>query len=94
MFKRKQSIVIAIEQIIDKQIRQNDPPETAHAYHRLLSSSFSDSEARRLIYLAMQVEFSRLMHYGEAFNNNRFVTNLGVLPDLPEAESYSPGNRL
>ncbi|MDY0342938.1 MAG: hypothetical protein RBR28_05155 [Lentimicrobium sp.] len=86
MFKRNDSIIFAIELIIDKQIRYNDPPETAHTYRRLISSSFSDSEARRLIYMALQVELIQLMRYGEAFNNTRFVNNLGSLPDLPEAE--------
>lgn len=89
MFKRKErkeSIGLVIDQVIDNQIRQNEPPETAITYYRLLSHSFSDQEARRLICLTLQVEIFRLMRYGEAFNNSRFINNLCALPDLPDAD--------
>lgn len=86
MFKRNESIIFAIELIVDKQIRYNHPPETAHTYRRLITSSFSDAEARRLIYLALQVELIQLMRNGEAFNNERFITNLSLLPELPEPD--------
>ena len=81
--KRDESIGMVIEQIVDKQIRRNDPPETAQTYQRLLQDSFTDVEARRLIYMAVQVELFRLMRYGEAFNHARFIGNLQGLPDLP-----------
>ena len=84
--KRDESIGMVIEQIVDKQIRRNDPPETAQTYQRLLQDSFTDVEARRLIYMAVQVELFRLMRYGEAFNNARFIGNLQGLPDLPDAD--------
>lgn len=84
--KRDESIGMVIEQIVDKQIRRNDPPETAQTYQRLLQDSFTDVEARRLIYMAVQVELFRLMRYGEAFNHSRFIGNLQGLPDLPDAD--------
>lgn len=84
--KQRESIGLVIEQIIDKQIRRNDPPETAHTYHRLLKDSFTDIEARRLISMAVQVELFRLINFGEAFNQQRYLENLQGLPDLPDAD--------
>lgn len=84
--KRGESIGMVVEQIIDKQIRYNDPPETAHTYHRLIKDSFTDIEARRLISMAVNVELFRLMNHGEAFNRERFLENLNGLPDLPDAD--------
>lgn len=86
--RRDESIGMIIEQIVDRQIRQNDPPETAKAYERLLQDSFSDAEARKLIFMAFQVELFRLMRFGEAFNRNRFIGNLNGLPALPDADIF------
>ncbi|MBW6491081.1 MAG: hypothetical protein K0B15_07800 [Lentimicrobium sp.] len=84
--RQRESIGLVIEQIIDKQIRRNDPPETAITYERLVSDSFTDIEARRLISMAVQVEIFRLINFGEAFNQQRYLENLQGLPDLPDAE--------
>jgi len=75
-----------VEQIVDKQIRRSDPPEATETYHRLISDSFTDQEARRLISMAVQVEIFRLMRFGEAFNHARYIGNLRGLPDLPDID--------
>ncbi|NTW24807.1 MAG: hypothetical protein HGA37_08915, partial [Lentimicrobium sp.] len=49
LLKRAGSFSLIVEQIVDKQIRRNYPPEAAEAYNRLLSDSFTDLEAKRLI---------------------------------------------
>lgn len=84
--KRDERIGEIIEQIVDKQIRRNEPPEAAQTYQRLIEDSFTDAEARRLIYMTVQVELYRLMQFGEAFNQDRYVDNLRGLPDLPDAD--------
>lgn len=84
--KRGDSIGLVIEQIIDKQIRQSDPPETAFTYKRLLDDSFTELEAKRLISMVVHVELFRLMKFGEAFNIKRYLDNLNGLPDLPDAD--------
>ncbi|PKP02788.1 MAG: hypothetical protein CVU14_02840 [Bacteroidetes bacterium HGW-Bacteroidetes-9] len=77
---------LIVEQVVDKQIKRNYPPEAAEAYNRLIGDSFSDLEARRLISMAVQVEIFRLMRYGEAFNHARYIGNLHGLPDLPDID--------
>ncbi|PKP47721.1 MAG: hypothetical protein CVT94_10435 [Bacteroidetes bacterium HGW-Bacteroidetes-11] len=84
--KRGDSIGLVIEQIIEKQIRQSDPPETALTYQRLVADSFTELEAKRLISMVVHVELFRLMRYGEAFNLKRYLDNLKGLPDLPDAD--------
>lgn len=75
---------VIVEQIVEKQIKRNYPPETAETYQRLVNDSFTDAEALRLISMAVQVELFRLMRFGEAFNHARFIGNLHGLPDLPD----------
>lgn len=82
--KRPESIGLLVEQIVEKQINRNEPPETADTYQRLINDSFTDVEARRLISTAVNVELFKLMDYGEAFNHQRFLDNLQSLPDLPD----------
>ena len=84
--KKADSIGLVIEQIVNKQITRNDPPETAQAYKRLINDSYTEIEARRLISMAVQVELFRLMRFGEAFNYPRYIGNLHGLPDLPDVE--------
>lgn len=77
---------VIVEQIVEKQIKRNYPPETAETYQRLVNDSFTDAEALRLISMAVQVELFRLMRFGEAFNHARFIGNLHGLPDLPDID--------
>lgn len=77
---------VIVEQIVEKQIKRNYPPETAETYQRLVNESFTDAEALRLISMAVQVELFRLMRFGEAFNHARFIGNLHGLPDLPDID--------
>ncbi|MCB9015719.1 MAG: hypothetical protein H6541_07985 [Lentimicrobiaceae bacterium] len=77
---------VIVEQIVEKQIKRNYPPETAETYQRFVNDSFTDAEALRLISMAVQVELFRLMRFGEAFNHARFIGNLHGLPDLPDID--------
>lgn len=86
LLKRGGGFSLIVEQIVDKQIRRNYPPEASEAYYRLIGDSFTDMEARRLISMAVQVEIFRLMRYGEAFNHARYIGNLHGLPDLPDID--------
>lgn len=84
--KSEGSFTVIVEQIVEKQIKRNYPPETAETYQRLVSDSFTDIEALRLISMAVQVELFRLMRFGEAFNHARYIGNLHGLPDLPDID--------
>ncbi len=84
--KNKESIRHIVDRIIEKQLTTNEPPETAITYSRLLEQSFSDEEARLLISRIIHIELLQLMQKGEAFNKERFLQNLGNLPELPDID--------
>jgi hypothetical protein len=77
---------VIVENVVEKQIQRNDPPETAETYLRLIEESFTAPEALRLISMAVQIELFRLMRFGEAFNHTRYIGNLHGLPDLPDID--------
>lgn len=84
--KNKGGFSVIVEQVVEKQIKHNNPPETAETYQRLVGELFTEQEALRLISMAVQIELFRLMRFGEAFNHTRFIGNLHGLPDLPDVE--------
>lgn len=85
--KQHETIRTIIEDIVERQLRFNQPPETFQAYERLIKDeSFTDEEARTLIGRTIQVELFRLMRFAEPFNQKRFIKNLQQLPDLPNVE--------
>ncbi len=73
-----------ILEIVDKQIGDQDPPETAQTLQRLLNDGFSPLEARRLIGCIVSSEIFRVLKEKKPFNRERFVKDLHGLPDMPE----------
>lgn len=73
----------AILEVVETQIRDNDPPETRRTVERLIAEGNSPKEARRLIAVVVSVEIFRMLKHRETFNRDRFVWNLNHLPDDP-----------
>jgi len=73
----------AIFDVIDKQIKEDDPPETRETFNRLVREGHSKTETRKLIGCAVVVEIYDIMKHQKPFDRERFVGNLGRLPDLP-----------
>jgi hypothetical protein len=70
----------AILEVVENQIRDNDPPETRQTLDRLVAEGNTADEARRLISTAVAVEMFHIMQDQEVFNRDRFVWNLARLP--------------
>ncbi|MBN1661993.1 MAG: hypothetical protein JW943_00180 [Deltaproteobacteria bacterium] len=73
----------AIFEVVDNQLRENNPPETTLAYERLLNEGHSKSEAKRLIGCVVAAEMYYVMKNKEAFNIKRFAAALDRLPEIP-----------
>jgi len=73
----------AILEVIENQIRGNDPPETRQTLDRLVSSGISRAEAKRLIACVLATELFDVMKSEKPYDNARYVGNLQRLPVLP-----------
>jgi hypothetical protein len=73
----------AIFEVIDNQINDNNPPETATTLERLMDEGYSDFEARQLIGQAIAVELFFVMKEKVPFNEARYIKNLRNLPKEP-----------
>ena len=76
----------AIFEIIENQLRDNNPPITRETYTRLTTEGHSHNETMKLIGCAMTTEIFEIMKNNEPFDEDRYSHNLDNLPDLPWEE--------
>ncbi len=73
----------SVLEVVDNQLRSNDPPETRQTFDRLISEGYSNKEAKELIGLVVASEIFVVLKNQEPFNLVRFVDALNKLPKLP-----------
>jgi hypothetical protein len=76
-----------IFEIIQNQLRDNDPPETKATYDRLNKQGFSDFQTKQMIGQCVAVEFFHILKFSQPFNKDRYIKNLHGLPKDPTDES-------
>lgn len=73
----------ALMEMVNRQLAENDPPETRETLERLLAEGYSPEHVRRMIGLLLATELTRSMLDQRPFNEKRFVENLRRLPEIP-----------
>ena len=73
-------------EIIENQLRDNDPPEVKRTLKRLINTGESRDNAMRFIATALSVELFGVLKHNETFNEKRYNKNLKELPILPYEE--------
>lgn len=73
----------AFLEIVDNQLRENEPPETRQTFDRLITQGISRQDAKIYISQAICVEVWDIMRNKKEFNRERFVRNLNNLPEEP-----------
>ena len=86
MKKEKTNPVLyaAYMEVVDNQLRDNDPPETRITFNRLKSEGFGGLDAKKLIAQVIVAETFWIMKKKENFNLKRFIKNLNRLPVEPK----------
>ena len=83
MEKRNPRLKATFLEVVENQIRDNDPPETRATLARLKSQGISEEDAKLYIGQAVCVEVWDIMKNKTEFNIQRFVRNLNNLPSEP-----------
>lgn len=73
-------------QMVDQQLRTQDPPETRRTWRRLQAAGFSADEAREMIASVVWDEMRSMSEEDRPFDRRRFARLLDRLPDLPEPD--------
>lgn len=73
-------------EVVDNQLRDNNPPETKETFERLLAEGHSAEDAKLLIAQVVCLETYYILKHEEDINRERFVRNLRMLPKQTEEE--------
>lgn len=82
--KKNPHLRAAFLEVVDNQLRDNNPPETKETLERLMAEGYSAEDAKLLIAQAVAVEAYTIMETKAPFNRERFVRNLLALPQEPK----------
>ena len=77
---RSKAIIL---EVVDNQLKANDPPETRSTLDRLLAEGYSEKAAKELIGCVVTSEIFDVTKNKEEFNLKRYVDALNKLPQLP-----------
>jgi hypothetical protein len=77
----------AIMEVVENQLRGNDPPQTRQTFKRLIEAGHSEKEAKQLIACVVSAEIFDVLKKQEPFNLDRFVKSLNKLPQCLEKKS-------
>jgi hypothetical protein len=78
----------AIIEVVENQLRNNDPPQTGQTFKRLIEAGDSEKEAKRLIGCVVSAEIFDVLKKNEPFNLDRFIKCLKASHDaLGEEEN-------
>ncbi len=73
----------AILEVINNQIRDNDPPETKQTFVRLQEEGFSEEETLKLIGYVVASEVFTVLKENRPYDHKKYISALNALPKLP-----------
>ena len=73
----------AILEVINTQIRENDPPEMKQTYLRLKNKGFSEEETLKLIGYVVASEVFTVLKENRSYDKVKYISALNALPRLP-----------
>jgi peroxiredoxin family protein len=71
-------------EVIENQLRANDPPETQETLNRLVAEGHTRDEAVKLIACALVIEIYDVLKTQAPYDHARYAANLRRLPALPD----------
>jgi hypothetical protein len=83
MVKPKPTFPPAILEVVENQLRENNPPETKQTLQRLIKEGYSLKEAKELIGVVLFVETVDVLNKKRDFDEAGYVAALQQLPKLP-----------
>ena len=76
----------AMFEVIENQMRDEDPLETKQTYGRLTGDGHSHDESMSMIACVLSNEMFHMLKRKETFDQARYVAGLNALPEMPWAD--------
>lgn len=71
-------------EVVENQLKTNDPPETKITLERLIEEGFKERVAKELIATCVATEMYEVISNNTPFDEAHYIENLHRLPELPE----------
>lgn len=71
-------------QVVQNQLRANDPPETKQTHERLIKEGHSEEDVMKLLGCVVAAEIFHILKHNKPFDRDRYVKMLNALPELPQ----------
>jgi hypothetical protein len=72
-----------IFEIIENQLKDNNPPETKATYERLRKQGFDEYQTKQMLGQCLAVELFEIMKFKRPYDKARYIKNLLALPKEP-----------
>ena len=73
-----------ILEVVENQLRDNEPPETRATLTRLMAEGHSNYDAKKLIGCVVVAEMFEVLRHHQTYDQDRYVAALAALPEIPE----------
>ncbi|HDP98305.1 MAG TPA: DUF1841 family protein [bacterium] len=73
----------AILEVVENQLKQNDPPETRETLNRLIQEGYSAPEAKEFIATVLVAHMFDMLKNNRPYDNSKYIKDLANLPKLP-----------
>jgi exopolyphosphatase/pppGpp-phosphohydrolase len=83
----RERVLAAALEVVENQLRGDDPPETRETFDRLVEEGHTETEAKRLIAAVVLAEIGEILRSNAPFNHARFVVALDRLPAFLDGEN-------
>ena len=70
-------------EVVENQLKSDDPPETKITYNRLMALGYSEFETKQLIGQCVAAEMFTVIKEQKPYNEARYIKNLQQLPKAP-----------
>lgn len=70
--------------VVNKQLEDNEPPETRQTLERLQAEGYTEEEAKDLISVCVASEIFNVVNENRPYDSEQYRACLASLPDLPE----------
>jgi hypothetical protein len=82
----------ALFEVIENQMKMDNPPETKETFHRLRAAGYSRKETMRLLACVLLVELNDMVRDNRLYDEATYVEKLMALPEMPwedEPDDYA-----
>jgi Domain of unknown function (DUF1841) len=81
--KHNEALRLQIFEVVENQMRDNNPPETNETFQRLIRLGYSEKATKMYIGQCVAVEIFNVLKHHQKFDRTRYITNLKNLPKEP-----------